>query len=228
MEYPEAPTRGRKTGMLNRLFYGGPPIEELHERYAKKGRIDEEAPVKASREVRIEAPVGRVWELLNDPCGWGTWHSDIHDVRLDSGVEADARFAWANGKARMKSRFAIVEAGREITWTGVSSGAKAVHRHILEPTDDGGATLLFCEESIAGPLLGLFYSSARLRADMEKWMSALKSVARIPDETGGLRLGGGGPVRHRPSRPRGRFRLPGRRQRYPGAPLTSRANRCGR
>lgn len=177
MEYPDAPTRRRKTGMLKRLFYGGPKIEALHEEYAKKGRIDEKASVRASREVRIEAPVERVWELLSDPHGWRIWHPNIHDVHLDSGVEADARFAWANGKAKMKSRFAVVEAGREITWTGVSSGAKAVHRHILEPADAGGATRLFCEESIAGPLLVLFYGSAKLRADMENWLSALKSTA---------------------------------------------------
>lgn len=182
MEYPEAPTRGGKTGFLSRLFYGGPSLDVLHEEHAKKGRIDEETPVKASREVRIEAPGERVWELLSDPRGWGAWYPDIHDVRLDSGVMADARFTWANGKARMRSRFAVVEAGREITWTGVSSGAKAVHRHVLKPTDGGGATRLFTEESIAGPLLVLFYSSAKLHAGMEKWLSALKSAGEASAE----------------------------------------------
>jgi hypothetical protein len=43
-------------GMLKRLFYGGPPIGVLHEQYAKKGRVDDEAPMKASYEVLIEAP----------------------------------------------------------------------------------------------------------------------------------------------------------------------------
>jgi uncharacterized protein YndB with AHSA1/START domain len=173
---PKAPTREGMTGMLNGLFYGGPSIEALHEEYAKKGRIDEEAPVKASREVHIEAPVERVWRLLSDPRGWGTWYPDIHDVHLNLGVEADARFDWANGKAHMRSRFAVVEAEREITWTGVAYGAKAVHRHILEPTD-GGATRVFSEESMAGPLLVLLYNRAKLEAEMEQWLSALKSAA---------------------------------------------------
>ena len=35
-------------GMLKRLCYSGPPIGVLHEEYAKKGRVDDEAPVKAS------------------------------------------------------------------------------------------------------------------------------------------------------------------------------------
>ena len=163
--------------MLNRLFYGGPSIGVLHEEYAKKGRIDAEAPVKASHEVLIEAPVERVWGLLSDAPGWGVWAPGVHDVRIDSTVTADARFAWKNGKARVRSKFAVVDAGRELTWTGVSSGAKAVHRHVLEATDDGGATRVFCEESMAGPLLVLFFDGAKLRTGMEKWLTALKTAA---------------------------------------------------
>jgi uncharacterized protein YndB with AHSA1/START domain len=163
--------------MVKQLFYGGPSIGVLHEEYAKKGRIDEKAPITTAYEVRIEAPVERVWELLSNPPDWGTFDSDIHDVHLDSGVRADARFTWRNGKARMKSRFAVVDADREITWTGIAYGAKAVHRHVLEPTGDGGATQLLCEESMAGPLLTLFFNSAKLQAGLEKWLSALKRAA---------------------------------------------------
>ena len=164
MERTESASKGGVRGegrILRRLFYGGPTIEVLHEEYAKKGRIDAEAPVKASHEVLIEAPVERVWWLLSDVAGWGTWYPDVHDVRLDSGVEADARFDWRNGKARIRSRFAVVDDEQEITWTGVSSGAKAVHRHVLEPAGDG-ATRVFSEESMAGPLLVLFFDGAKL------------------------------------------------------------------
>jgi len=163
-------------GMLKRLFYGGPPIGVLHEEYAKKGRVDDEAPVKASYEVLIEAPVERVWGLLSDVPGWGNWYPDVHDVRLDSGVEADARFDWRNGKARIRSRFAVVDAEREIAWTGVSSGAKAVHRHVLEPAGPG-VTRVFSEESMAGPLLVLFFDGAKLQAGMEEWLATLKTAA---------------------------------------------------
>ena len=40
-----------------------------------------------------------------------------------------------------------------------------------------GATRVFSEESMAGPLLVLLYNSAKLRAEMEQWLSALKSAA---------------------------------------------------
>jgi hypothetical protein len=162
--------------MLKQLFYRGPSIDVLHEEYAKKGRIDARAPVGAAREIRIEAPVGRVWELLVNVPAWGTWDRGVHDVHLDSTVAADARFTWVNGRARIRSRFAVVNPGRELTWTGISTGAKAVDRHVLEATDDA-ATRVRSEESMAGPLLVLFYNSAKLRTGMEQWLTALKTAA---------------------------------------------------
>ena len=66
-----------------------------------KGRIDDEAPVKASHEDLVEAPVERVWGLLSDAPGWGVSGApDVHEVRVDSAVTADARFVWKNGMAR--------------------------------------------------------------------------------------------------------------------------------
>ena len=52
--------------MTKRLFYSGPSFVRLHEEYAKKGRIDEEAPVKTAGEITINAPVEQVWALLID------------------------------------------------------------------------------------------------------------------------------------------------------------------
>ena len=40
----------------------------------------------------------------------------------------------------------------------VAYGARAIHRHVLKPTE-GGATRVFSEESMAGPLLVLFYNA---------------------------------------------------------------------
>jgi hypothetical protein len=148
----------------------------LHQQYAKQGRIDERAPVTTTYEVHIDAPVQRVWELLSNPMDWPGFAAGIHHVHLDAAVAADTRFTWANGRARIKSRFAVVDPGRELTWTGVSSGFKVVHRHLLDATSDG-ATRVRCEESMAGPLLVLFYNRAKLQADLETWLTALKTAA---------------------------------------------------
>jgi len=58
----------------------------------------------------------------------------------------------------------------------VSSGFKAVHRHLLEATGQG-STRVRCEESMAGPLLAVLYSSAKLKAGLEGWLNGLKAAA---------------------------------------------------
>jgi uncharacterized protein YndB with AHSA1/START domain len=161
---------------MTKLLYAGPPLRVLHEEYAKNGRIDQEAPVTAAYEVDIRAPRERVWRLLASPQGWEGFAPAIHDVRLDGPVAAGTAFTWANGRSRMKSRFAVVDPGRELTWTGTSMGFKAVHRHLLDEAP-GGGTRLRCEESMAGPLLTLIYSEARLRAALATWLTALKAAA---------------------------------------------------
>jgi uncharacterized protein YndB with AHSA1/START domain len=161
---------------MNQLLYRGPSIEALHQQYAKRERIDTRAPVTAAYEVEIDAPVQRVWDLLGNPQAWPSFAPEVHDVHLDAPVAADTGFTWANGRARMKSRFAVVEPGREITWTGVSSGFKAVHRHLLEAAGDG-STRVRSEESMAGPLLVLFYGSAKLQTGIEAWLAGLKTAA---------------------------------------------------
>lgn len=162
--------------MRKQLFYSGPPIQVLHEDYAKRGRIDESALVKASYEVRIETDVERVWQLLSDARGWERFNPDIHDVHLHTAVTADAPFSWTNGRARIRSKFAVVEPVREISWTGVSWGARAVHRNMLEPTFDG-ASRIRSEESMAGPLIVMFLNSKKLKAALKKWLTSLKDAA---------------------------------------------------
>jgi uncharacterized protein YndB with AHSA1/START domain len=161
---------------MNQLLYRGPSIEVLHEQYAKREHVDARAPVTAAHEVGIDAPVERVWDLLSDPLAWSSFAPEVHDVHLDGPVAADTRFSWVNGRSRMKSRFAVVDRGREITWTGASAGFKAVHRHLLEATGPA-STRVRSEESMAGPLLPLFFGSAKLQAGMETWLNGLKVTA---------------------------------------------------
>jgi hypothetical protein len=166
----------RRTPVLSRLRSRGPDIETLHADYASRGRIDEAAPIVASYTLHIEAPVTRVWEVLSRPERWPAIEPAITHVRLDCGVVAGGRFTWRNGKARLTSRFAVVDPERELTWTGTGLGAKVVHRHVLEPTRDA-KTSLFTEESMTGPLVALFFRSDKLRLALERWLTAISVAA---------------------------------------------------
>jgi len=162
--------------MTLRLLYRGPTIEVLHEQYAKQGHIDARAPVQAIHSVHIGATPQRVWQVLSTATDWPSVDPAISNVQVTGGVAVDAPFTWTNGKARIRSRFAVVDPVRELTWTGQSSGAKAVHRHVLHQAD-GNATRLDSEESMAGPFLTLFYNSAKLDHGLGRWLTAVKSVA---------------------------------------------------
>jgi uncharacterized protein YndB with AHSA1/START domain len=157
---------------MTRLHYRGRGLDTLHSDYAMRGRIDSSAPVAAHREILIAAPVETVWELLADPSGWHGIDPAIHDVHLDGEIAPGTSFTWRNGMARMTSRFAIVDPGREISWTGESAGIKAVHRHLFAGTD-GSNTFLVSEESMDGFLLPLYYSSKKLGRTLEGWLAAL-------------------------------------------------------
>lgn len=161
---------------MSSLFYAGPSIARLHQDYAKQGRIDEQAPVTTACEVVISAPVQRVWEMIASPAGWPEFDPAVHDVKLDGRAAVDAAFTWAKGRSHFRSRFAVLDPGREVTWTGTAAWFKVVHRHLLSTTADGG-TRVRCEESMSGLMLGLLYNDAKLQADLMKWLTALKTGA---------------------------------------------------
>ena len=161
---------------MRSLFYTGPSITQLHQDYAQQGRIDERAPVTVTCEIVINAPVQRVWELIASPAGWPDFDPAVHDVKLDGPAAVDAAFTWAKGRSHFRSRFAVLDPGREVTWTGTAVWFKVVHRHLLDATADG-ATRVRCEESMSGLMLGLLYNDAKLKADLMKWLTALKAGA---------------------------------------------------
>jgi Polyketide cyclase / dehydrase and lipid transport len=163
-------------GRWHRLFYRGPSTEELYNDFACERRIDDTAPISASFQVTIDASVDRVWEVLSRPNDWGGVDPTIRDVRLDGPVVEGAPFTWRNGRTRMTSRFAVVDGLHELTWTGTALGAKVVHRHVMTPTGQG-TTRLCSEESMAGPLLVLVFSSAKLHAALEQWLTAIRTAA---------------------------------------------------
>jgi hypothetical protein len=163
--------------MLKTLTYRGPALAVLHEEYAKKHRIDPEAPTHGRREVVISAPAAQVWRTLTDVQSWGTTlEPGVHDIDLEQGVQVDAPFSRSNKGARMKARFAVVDADRELAWTGSAFGAKVVHRFVVEPLTEA-STKVVVEESMAGPLLAVAFSSDKLVALLETSLAALKSAA---------------------------------------------------
>lgn len=165
--------------MLKQLFYHGPSFAVLHEEYAKKGRIDDQAPIRTSGAITIDAPIERVWNLLADLPAWPAIDPSFRNVRLESTVAVDARFRFVLNNFPISAQFAVVNPCRQLSWTGLSLWFKAVDLHILEPAP-GGGTRLFVAESLSGVLATLFISSARLKAQHDRWLRGFKQAAEAP------------------------------------------------
>jgi hypothetical protein len=160
------------TLILTKLFYTGPSLATLHEEYAKRHRIDSNAPVTSSSALEVHAPIERVWQAIADVRAWPPWARHVAVLEVDA-VRPDSHLRWRLNGVPIRSRFAIVDPHRELSWTGVTMGFKAVDRQVLERVD-AEHTRVTVEESLAGPLLPLPYRASKLRSNHETWLGALK------------------------------------------------------
>jgi hypothetical protein len=85
---------------------------------------------------------------MADLSAWPTWNSDVKSMAFDGRLESGSTFRWKSGSASLVSTLQVVEAPREIAWTGKTMGIQAVHMFQFEPMD--GGTLARSAESFRG------------------------------------------------------------------------------
>ncbi|MGC5014574.1 SRPBCC family protein [Streptosporangium sp. DT93] len=164
---------------MRKLLYRGPSLATLHADYAACGRIDTEAPVTSESGVVVDATPAQVWEVMSDLGNWPSWAPGYEVLELGE-VTPGAAFRWRLGSVRITSRFAVVAPGRELTWSGVVFGYKAVDQQVLQALP-GGRTRVTMRESLAGPFVSLLFGVDRLRAGHERYLNALAAeLARRP------------------------------------------------
>ncbi len=167
---------------MNSITYRGPSLATLHETYAKSGRMDERAPIRGRRAITIEAPVSVVWQTLTDLRRWRSiLEPELKAIDAPGGIVPDAEFTRIIRRANITARFAVVEENRELAWTGSAFGANVVHRFVLTP-DGEDRTTAAVEESMAGPMLGTFFSVHKLIVSLENSLRGLKRAAEARAE----------------------------------------------
>ena len=156
------------------LIFLGASISD--DELARSGQICENAPVKASLEITIHAPVEKVWLLLTDVANWPKWQPDISATRMAGPLESGTAFSWTTGGTRIESRITLVQPYEQFAWTGRVHWVKAIHVWRLRRLSDD-QTLVKTEESMDGFLLTLFYSSKKLEQTDQRWLDRLKLAA---------------------------------------------------
>ena len=160
--------------MLLVLLFLGAGISD--DELARSGKIRENAPVKASLEITIHAPVEKVWLLLTDVTNWPKWQPDISVSSISGPLEGGTQFSWTTGGTRIESRITLVQPYEQFAWTGKAYMARAIHVWRLQRLSDG-QTLVKTEESMDGFLLTFFYSSKKLEQTDQRWLDRLKLAA---------------------------------------------------
>ena len=151
------------------------PAEDRVDQLARRGQIQEDAPVRASSAIEIHAPVERVWGLLTDVNGWPSWQKDIRKAAISGELRSGTEFTWKSG-TDIHSRVMLVEPFRELIWTGTAYRARAIHRWKLDRLPSG-STLVTTSESMDGFLLTVFFSSKKLEESETRWLTSLKAAA---------------------------------------------------
>lgn len=140
-------------------------------RFAQAGRLDPSAPVNAAGSIVIARAPEAVWRLLRDVANWPDIRADVQDVVALDG----SAFTWSAGPIPVRSRFALTEPGRSLTWCTLATGLEAVHVYRFE--EIGSGTRLMATESMRGLLAEAAINGSQLEAQIASWLAGIKALA---------------------------------------------------
>ena len=113
---------------------------------------------KFSISTDIDAPAGRVWEVMSDVERWHEWTPSVTRIRrLDAGQFAVGSRAMIRQPRFPPALWTVValEPGRNFTWVSRAPGVRVYARHCVEPIGSRSrATLSLEYEGVLGGLLG--------------------------------------------------------------------------
>jgi uncharacterized membrane protein len=137
--------------------------------------IDTQAPLFARKEIFIEAPIEKVWNIQTDIENWHEWQPDIALAELQGDLVPGAVFRWKANGLGIVSTLHTVSPHHEIGWIGVSLGMFAIHNWTFK--EQGKGTLVVTEESLSGWFARLLKMFDRnfLEKSLEASLQKLKS-----------------------------------------------------
>jgi polyketide cyclase/dehydrase/lipid transport protein len=108
---------------------------------------------------------------------WPSWNPDVKSVSVEGPVQPGTVFRWKAGPSSLTSTLQVVDAPREIAWTGTTMGIKAVHVFRFQASD--GGTLARSKESWEGLLPSMLkgYSRQTLDKGIRSVLAYLKAEA---------------------------------------------------
>ncbi len=139
--------------------------------------IDTKAPLKAKKDIVIDAPVNHVWIIQSDIMNWPKWQKEVSFVKLHGKLAKGTVFTWKAMGMNITSELQEVVVNKIIGWTGKSIGMNAIH--IWKFEKQGNKTIVTTEESLSGwfPKLIKIFKPYFLEQSLLKALQTLKHQA---------------------------------------------------
>ena len=137
--------------------------------------INMQAPLIAQKQIFIEAAPQIVWKVHTDVSNWSRWQHGIMECKLEGPIAVGSVFRWKSSGLNVVSTIEVIEAHREIAWTGRALGARAMHVWKLTPQNSG--TLVTTEESMEGWSIKFLklINPKFLDNSLDNWLKDLKA-----------------------------------------------------
>jgi uncharacterized membrane protein len=140
---------------------------------AFKIETKQNAPAFHSDEIRIKAPIEKVYNTLYDISSWPKWRSDVKETIIEGSPKVDKQFEWKAGGLKIKSKLHTVKANKAYGWTGKILWISAVHNWSFEGSN--GVTVVKVEESMEG--FGSSLMKGSLKKTLRKDLLDLKTAS---------------------------------------------------
>lgn len=146
-------------------------------------KIDAKAPLKAKKDIIIDAPVETVWAVQSDIESWPQWQKEVSYTELQGKLAKGTVFNWKAMGLRITSELQEVIENKVIGWSGKSIGMNAIHIWYFEK--HGNSTRVITEESLSGwlPMIIKIVKSHFLE------QSLLKALQTLKDQVENTKLG---------------------------------------
>ncbi len=152
---------------------------------ARSTRTDTTFSLTYSVATRIEAPTGRVWEILTDVESWPDWNSTVSTVQGRAELGRRIRLTVPIAPDRtFRPRVVGLEPPRRMVWQdGVAPLFRGTRTYLLAP--EGEATTFEMTEAFRGVVLPLIRRSLPdMREPFDTFAADLKARAEQPGPAG--------------------------------------------
>jgi uncharacterized protein YndB with AHSA1/START domain len=140
---------------------------------------------KFEREVEIDAPVDKVWEVLTDPKHWPQWLPGVDSVSNVTSVGEGGRFEWTDDDRSGQGTIVKMEPMKRLEIVTQMGDDKDAHVFVLRPSggflslgDDECKVEYTLDTLVGGGIVGRFVAGGNPR-DMLRVKKAMHALRRL-------------------------------------------------